>query len=39
MSVGEFLRQNRDTNGGGNFPGDFLAGVYNHVAAEQLTVG
>ena len=38
MTISEFLRQNRDTNGGENFPGDFLVDVFNHVAEEELKV-
>jgi len=38
MEVHEFLRQNRDLNGGSNFPGDYLLDVYSSIKQEELKV-
>jgi len=38
MKKHEFIKQNKDTNGGGNFPGDFLSKVYDDIAREELKV-
>lgn len=38
MQQHEFIRQNRDINDGGNFPGDFLAQIYDNIKAEELKV-
>ena len=38
MKKHEFIAQNRDVNGGSNFPGDFLAKIYDDVQKEELKV-
>jgi hypothetical protein len=38
MKKHEFIKQNRDVNGGGNFPGDFLSKIYDNIAAEPLGI-
>lgn len=38
MSRAQFLSQNRGINDGSNFPGDFLAMVYDDILAQELTV-
>merc|ERR1712217_294073 len=38
MKKHEFIRQNRGVNGGDNFPGDFLAKVYDDICREELKV-
>jgi hypothetical protein len=38
MKKHEFIKQNRDVNGGGNFPGDFLAKIFDDIQQEELKV-
>lgn len=38
MAMHEFLVQTRAVNDGANFPGDFLAAVYEDIAARELKV-
>ena len=38
MKKHEFLLQNKGVNDGQNFPGDFLAGVFDDIAAQELEV-
>jgi len=38
MKKHEFIKQNREVNGGDNFPGDFLSEVYDDVLREELKV-
>ena len=38
MTVSEFLRQNRGLNDGGDFPGDFLAAIYDDIRGCELKV-
>ena len=38
MTLAQFISQNRQINGGGNFPGDYLAGAYDDIRAEELKV-
>jgi hypothetical protein len=38
MKKHEFIKQNRETNGGGNFPGDFLSRVYDDIKGAELKV-
>lgn len=38
MQKHEFIWQNREINDGGNFPGDFLAQIYDNIKAEELKV-
>ena len=39
MTLFEFIRQNKTVNDGHNFPGDFLADVYDAISAQELKVG
>lgn len=38
MKKHEFIKQNNEVNGGGNFPGDFLSQVYEDIKREELKV-
>jgi hypothetical protein len=38
MKKHEFIRQNNEVNGGSNFPGDFLAKIYDDIKKEELKV-
>lgn len=38
MTRREFVYQNRDINDGENFPGDFLATIYEEILARELSV-
>merc|ERR1712217_932562 len=38
MQKHEFIQQNRDTNDGANFPGDFLAEIYDNIKQDELKV-
>mmetsp|Transcript_756 Transcript_756/g.2025 ORF Transcript_756/g.2025 Transcript_756/m.2025 type:complete len:302 (-) Transcript_756:192-1097(-) len=38
MRKSEFIKQNREVNAGANFPGDFLAEVYDNIEHQELQV-